>query len=428
MLKKIIQFKLKIFAKLVLRKYKPRIIGITGSVGKTSAKEAVYAVLSSRFHVRKNVKNFNNEIGVPLTILGEEESGGKNILKWLLIFFRAFTLIIKKDENYPETLILEMGADRPGDIKNLVDFVLPDIGIVTAVSEVHIEFFSNLKNIAKEKSGIIANLSKDGTAILCADDQLVYEMKDKTKAKVLTFGFSEIADLRALESVISIDAEEGIRGYNFKLSYEGSIVPVLLPGVLGEHQIYAALVGAACGIVYGMNLVQISESFQKYRAPKGRMSLIAGIKHTQIIDDTYNASPKATIEALNTIKKIPVAEGAEKFAVLGDMLELGDYSDEGHSMVGKKVAEVGIGQLITVGHSALKIAAGAREGGMGEGQVFTFDHIDAAGKFLQERIKEGDLILVKGSQGMRMEKIVKEVMAEPLRAEELLTRQGLEWQ
>lgn len=425
-MRKAVQTILRFLAKKVLKKYKPQVIGITGSVGKTSAKEAVFCVLKDKFKARKNIKNYNNEIGLPLTILGLQ-SGKKSVFKWLAVFLSALKLIFFKDEDYPEVLILEMGADRPGDIQYLVDFVFCKIGLVTRVAPVHTEFFENLEAIAEEKGALIKSLQKEGLAVLNFDDERVKKMREKTKADVLTYGFDEKADIRAAEAVLSGQSSD-LKGMSFKLIYKGNAVPVFLPGVLGLHQVYAALAAAAVGIFYDINLLNIAESFKECKPPRGRMNLIKGIKETLIIDDSYNSSPEAAEAALETLSKIKLSEGARRFAVLADMLELGSFTEKGHYNAGKKTAELGMDYLITVGERARETAKGALENGMAENQVFSFSNAKETGKFLQNEIKENDLLLIKGSQSMRMERAVKELMAEPLKACDLLVRQDADWE
>jgi UDP-N-acetylmuramoyl-tripeptide--D-alanyl-D-alanine ligase len=424
-MKKIIQKILYVLAKLVLKKYKPDVIGVTGSMGKTSAKEAIFAVLEKRFRVRRNLKNYNNEIGVPLSIIGSE-SGYKSPIKWFGVFLNALKLILFHDPNYPQILVLEMGADHPGDIKYLTDLAPCKVGVITGIGPAHLEFFESVDKIVKEKRILISHLEKDGFAVLNRDDGLVYGMRDKTRAKIMTFGFHQEADIRAIEMAINGSGID-IDGINFKISYKGSTVPIFIPGVLGKQHVYAALAGAAVGIVFGLNLVEIGEGLKNYKAPKGRMNLIPGIKQTLIIDDTYNASPIPTCAALEVLQSISLPEKNKKFAVLGDMLELGSFSEEGHRQVGKKVWECGIDYLITVGEKSRDIVRAAVEAGMPKDRVFNFSNTEEAGKFVQNKIEQGDLILVKGSQGMRMERVVKELMAEPLSACELLVRQDKEW-
>ncbi|MEK7652859.1 MAG: Mur ligase family protein [Patescibacteria group bacterium] len=424
-LKKLLQRILRIFAKAILKKYQPDIIGITGSVGKTSAKEAVFSVLSRRFKVRKNIKNYNNEIGLPLTIIGAS-SGGRSVWGWVGVLAKALVLLVWKDRRYPEILILEMAVDRPGDMKYLTDLAACRLGIVTHIGPVHLEFFKTIEKIAKEKSVIVSHLDKNGWAILNCDNQYIYEMKEATKGRVLTFGIKdEKTDIRAAE-INFFQNENGVVGLNFKMFYQGNAVPVLLPNILGEHLVYAALCGAATGIIYGMNLVEISQNLRLFEAPKGRLHLINGIKDTLIIDDTYNASPDSVLAALSALARFD--SDGRKFAVLGDMLELGEYTEIGHRQVGEEAVGRGVDILITVGERARMIADEAEKRGMDKDKIFSFSDVGNAGRFLQERLETGDLILVKGSQGMRLEKIVKEIMAEPLRAKELLVRQEKPWE
>lgn len=418
-MRKIIQLKLKILAKAILSKYKPEIIGITGSVGKTGVKEAVYAVLKTKYKIRRSIKNYNNEIGVPLTIIGAEAKE-KSIFGWVGVGFKALKLILFKDNNYPKILIIEMGVDRPGDMKYLLSIVRPKIGIITGIGESHLEFFGSVDEIKKEKELLVQQLPESGYAILNYDDERVKNISN-IRAETITYGFNNEADVSTKITDI------GNAGISFELKYKNSSVSVNLPGAIGQVAVETALVGAVAGIVYKMNLNETRKALSKYKLPKGRMNLIKGVKSTLIIDDTYNSSPQSCISALEAMHTIKIGEGVRKFAVLGDMLELGNYTEEGHRLIGKKVVESGVNKLIVVGEKARDIARGALNAGMEKDNIFHFSNSDDARLFVQGRIKEGDLILIKGSQGARMEKIVKEIMAEPLRAKELLVRQGNEW-
>ena len=426
-MKKVIEKILKFFAQKILAKYQPLVVGITGSIGKTSTKEAVSTVLSKKYRLRRNVKNYNNEIGVPLTIIGAEAQG-RSVFGWLSVFLKAAFLSATKDRNYPNVLVLEMGVDHPGDMDYLNDIVKCHIGVVTFVGPVHLEFFNTIEKVQKEKGKLIENLDRDGFAILNYDNIKTREIKNISKVKTLTYGFDTKADVRAQEIIFSFDKGDVLQGTSFKLSHNGSSVPVFLPGVLGGSVVYSSLAAAAVGITQGMNLIDISQALREYKPPRGRMNLMAGIKHTLIIDDTYNSSPQAAIAVLGVLKEIPIKENAKKIAVLGDMLELGGYSEEGHREVGKYLAKMEIEKLITVGECSRDIGRGAKEAGMSEDNVFHFADTTSAGQFLQEIMKEDDLVLIKGSQGMRMEKIVREVMAEPQKASELLVRQDVKWQ
>lgn len=424
-----LQYLLNFLARQVLKKYHPEIVGITGSVGKTSTKEAVFAVLSDRFKVWRNVKNYNNEIGVPLSILGCE-TGGKSIFKWLGVFLTGGKLIFKRDPHYPEILILEMGADRPGDIRYLTNLAPCKVGVVTSIGPTHVEFFKTIRKIVKEKQIIVTHLKRDAAAVLNADDELVLPLATRTEAEVLTFGFSEKADVSGLEEGVDQELEKGLlvaKGMHFKMRYGGAVVPVFLSQVVGRQHIYAALAAAAVGLSYGLNLLEIAEELRKYQAPPSRMRLVPGIKFTTIIDDSYNSSPLATLAALDVLAGLQVQSGAEKIAVLGDMLELGDLTEEAHREAGKKAVAAGVNYLVTVGERAKFMADEALKSGLSENQIARFNDSQEAGRFLQEKIQTGDVVLVKGSQGVRMEKIVKEIMAEPLEAEKLVCRQEEKW-
>lgn len=415
----------------VLKKYRPFIIAVTGSVGKTSTKEAIFSVVK-KFDpsVKKNFGNYNNEIGVPLTILaGNEKITG--ILGYLKILFRGIILLVFRCQ-YPKTLILELAADKPGDIKYLTEFIKPNISVITAIGEipVHVEFFSGPKSVAKEKSGLVEATVPNGRVILNYDDEVVLEMKQKSKAQVLTFGFSPEAEIKAINYEIhtpSLEAWDNTSeqsGISFKLEYGGSFVPVRLSNVFGKQAVYAAMAAASCGLSLGMNLVDISEALKSYKSSAGRMKMLKGIKNTWIIDDTYNAAPLSMSAALETLKNLK--NGFRKIAVLGDMKEIGKYSEEAHKTIGEDAAGF-VDLLLTVGEKARFIKTGAFEDGLSEDKIFHFETSDEAGRFLQDKIQQGDLILIKGSQSMRMEKITEEIMAEPEKAKDLLVRQDAKW-
>lgn len=429
-MKMIMQKILRVLAKLILRKYRPEIIGITGSVGKTGVKEAIYSVLSDKFNVRRNLKNYNNEIGVPLTVIGAL-SPAKSFFGWAQVFYSAARLLLKRDKNYPKILILEMAADKPGDLDYLTDMVKPNIGVITSIGLSHIENFGSQEKIKQEKFVLIKNIGHQGWAVLNIDDQLIESLIKETKAKVSTYSINNEAEFSGKEIKLVFDSFSGGRdrlGINFKLINKGSFTPVFLSNIISKAGVYAALAAAAVGAIKGMNLVEISQALNKYSPPNGRIKLLQGIKNTYIIDDTYNSSPPASILAIETLAGIPKKGDENKYAVLGDMLELGEFTQSKHLEVGNAVAKNKIDILIVVGERSRDTARGAKNSGMNEDHIFHFDSTDEAGKFIQERIRTGDIILVKGSQGARMEKVVKEIMAEPLKAEELLVRQGKEWE
>lgn len=419
----ILQTLLKYIARAIIAKYNPMIIGITGSVGKTSAKEAIRNVVARERTVRAPSKNFNNELGLPLTIIGDFKSIG-GIFFWFFVVCKGIYIVLVRDKTYPEVLVLEYGIDRPNDMKKLLDIARPHIGVFTAMGKipVHIEYFTGPEQVAKEKAKLIAQLPATGFAILNADDPLVMKAKGETRAQVVTFGTNEHAEVRISNFVNHFDGHSA--GISMKLTYGGSFVPVRIDGALGEAQAITSAIASAVGLVFGMNLVSIAEILSKYEAPSGRLRCIQGIRESMIIDDTYNAAPKAMENAIDTLASLPARR---RVAVLGDMLELGKYTLEAHEEIGKRIKKKGVDVLITVGLRGKLIAEAAQNVGMNQKSIFVTDTIDEAVRILEEKIQKGDLLLIKGSQGVRMERIVKRIMAEPEHANERLARQNSEW-
>lgn len=421
--KLILQKALRLMAVLVLKKYNPRIVSVTGSVGKTSAKEAIFTVLASHFRVRRSEKNYNNEIGIPLTIIGVS-SGQGSVLKWAGVFLK-WLLIMALPVEYPEILILEMGADRPGDILYFTKFIKSEIGIITDISISHIEFFKNIDEVAKTKGALVRELADKSLAVLNVDNPEVAKLADQVNANLITIGFSEKAEMQATDvAFIYSDDNVNIKGISFKLNYKGTSIPVRLNNILAKHQIYPALIAAATGNWFGLNLVEIAATLENFSSPSGRMNLVDGIKGSLIIDDTYNSSPVAVLAALETLKD---AATGRKIVALGDMLELGGETESSHRSVGKKVGEIKADIFINVGARMKFAAEELLKNGFPKENIFSFNSPLEAGKYLEKIIQPGDLILVKGSQGMRMEKVVEEIMASPQKADELLCRQNEEW-
>jgi len=424
-MKNLLKYILKTFAKLILVRNKPIIIGITGSVGKTTTKDVIYSILSTRFRVRKNLKNYNNEIGLPLTVIGAE-SAGKSFSGWFKVFSQALSLVVARDKDYPEILILEMGIDRPGDMKYLLSIVSPRISIVTRMGHSHMEFFGSTERIKNEKGLLVKCLPSSGWAILNYDDEKTMSLANQSKAKILSYGFKEGARVRA-GNISKPDLYDKNGGISFELIYNNSAYPAQIGYAIGKTAVYSALAGAATGIALGMDIKEIVNNLTTFKLPPGRMNLLKGVKGSFIIDDTYNSSPQSAIAALETMGELALHKDAEKIAVFGDMLELGSFSEEGHKEVGKKAADIKLDKLVIIGKEAELIGDGAHNAGMSESDIFLFQEPDRAAVFLKNMLREGDLVLIKGSQGARMEKVVKGIMIEPERAEELLVRQGKEW-
>lgn len=421
-MKQLLQSILRWLTKRILDQYRPTVVGITGSVGKTSTKDAIAIVLEAAFpgRVRRSPATYNNELGVPLAVIGAV-SPGRSVAGWLAVLGRAAWLLARS-RDYPKVLVLEFGVDRPGDLAYLLATVPVKVAVTTAVGDlpVHVEFFSGPEAVLAEKAKLPAVVPASGYAIVNADDEASAAVfRRAAKGAVLTYGFGPAADVRASNYGLKADGS----GVAFKVNHKGATVPVWLPNVYGRQQVYAALAGAATGIAFGLNLVQVAEALGRYAPPPGRLRRIAGIKGSWILDDSYNSSPLAALAALEVLRELPASR---RIAVLGDMLELGKYTPEAHTLVGEEAGRVAT-ILFTVGARSRFMAEAARRAGMPTDRVQEFDTVVDAGRALQQVLQPGDAVLVKGSQGMRMEKLVEEVMAEPNRAAELLCRQGPGW-
>ncbi len=427
MLKKILQKKLAFVAREIIAARKPEIIGISGSVGKTSTKEAIACVLRRSFPLRETYKNYNNEIGLPLTIIGAQ-SPGRSIFGWFKLLKEGQRIARDVQVPYPQMLVLEMGIDHPGDMDVLTSIAKPHRAVLTRLGTAHAEFFSSLQELYKEKLKLAEALSEEGIAIYNYDDEILHTAMQDLSRRSISYGFSPLANVRA--DNVHITTSPGVDkeiGSSFKLLYEGSSVPVFLPGVISRPGILSALAAAAVGFSYGLNAIEISTSLRDYVSPPGRMKLLAGKFDQLIIDDTYNSSPEAATESLETVALIPRNEYGHSWIVLGDMRELGAESVAAHSVLGREVADHGFDHLISVGEEAAHISLAAIKNGMPEKMVRHFENSEAALDYLDAEVAARDLVLVKGSQAVRMEKIVKRLMKEPERASELLVRQGKEW-
>jgi UDP-N-acetylmuramyl pentapeptide synthase len=414
-------------AKLVLKKYQPKIVAVTGNVGKTSTKDAIFSVLSESFSARKSPKSFNSEIGLPLTIL-DMYNGWSNPFKWIRIFLQGLALLLLPN-HYPKWLVLEVGADRPGDIKKISEWLFPDVAVFTKMSRVpvHIEFFESPEKLLQEKLFLAKSLNPHGVIVYNYDDEDIKEAIKSFSQTKISFGFGEGAQISASNYKVIYQTKNKVKqpaGLSFKLNFQGNVMPVSIKGTLGRHQIYPALAAIASAAALGINLVKSGEGINNFITPPGRMRILKGVKSSVVIDDSYNSSPVALAEAVSVLESLNVS--GRKIAVLGDMLELGKFSIEEHKKAGREVGRF-VDFLITVGVRARYIAEAAEEAGFLKDRIFVFDDSRLAGKHAELLLKENDVVLVKGSQSMRMEKAVEEIMAEPLRKEELLARQDKKW-
>jgi UDP-N-acetylmuramoyl-tripeptide--D-alanyl-D-alanine ligase len=351
------------------RKLNIRVVGITGSVGKSTTKEMVAEVLSTRYRTLKSPGNLNNEIGLPLTIL--RLSAGH------------------------QRAVLEMGFYVPGEIAFLCDIALPQIGVVTNIGTVHAERAGSQEAIAHGKSELVQALpaAPDGVAILNFDDPWVRKMEEKTRARVFFYGLSPEATLWA-DNVVGL----GLEGIRFRLHYRGETLHVKIP-LIGRHSVHTALRAAAVGLAEGMNWQEILEGLSQGHTQL-RLAAVRSQTGALLLDDTYNASPESMLAALNLLDELD----GRKVAVLGDMLELGPYERTGHELVGLRAAQV-VSVLLTLGERAHMIAEAARRAGMKKSAIVEFDEFDPLLEWLKTNLTPNDAVLIKGSHGLRMDRI-----------------------
>lgn len=307
-----------------------------------------------------------------------------------------------------EILLYEVNSRDSQEFEFLLKRSRLPILVVTHVGEYHPdkEFFAGELEEVKEIIKLAEVLPAHGYLILNFDDETVRDLKNKSKAHPLTFGFGARANFRATDIVLT--QFPGL-GTNFKINYEGSMVPVWLEKLFGKEQIYAALLAAAVGEVFGLNLVEISGALKFYQGLSGKMKLIEGVKNSWILDGSENASPLSTLEALEILKNIAIT--GRRIAVLGDILGIGKYTIEAHEAIGEAVKN-SADLLFTVGPRARFFAEGAKQKGMLEDKIFQFDTASQAGKAVEVEIREGDLILVDGSKEMEMPEVVEEIKLE----------------
>lgn len=418
---------LSVMARLVIWRHQPHIVGVTGSVGKTSTKDAISHVLSSAFSVRKTPKNYNNQIGLPLTIIGAD-SGAGSFMGWVRVFLIWCRAMISSE--YPEVIILEYGVDHPGDMDQLLKMAIPSVAVVTAVTHSHQEFFSDIDQIVQEKAKLVravtcySNVNFPCLALLNGDDKRVKKMHTETKNPVYSYGFSE--DLDASVSHVSVFEDLGFYGLTFKVEMEGQSVPMRIPHIVGEHSLYSVLAAIAIGKFFKINLVEIASALLTYETPPGRMRFLPGKKSTLVIDDSYNASsPESVIAALKALRGTPATR---RICVLGDMLELGREEGRSHALVGKSVVEMEMDVVITVGDRMAQFSQSLQNNGFSLGEnLFLLDTPAEASEVLAGIMQEGDIVLIKGSQGMRMEKVVEVIVSPDVDQVQALCRQESLW-
>ena len=413
-LRKIIECFLIVLVKIKTWRVRPIVIGVTGSIGKTSTKEAIAAVLAKKHKVYRPQKSYNTEIGLLLGIL-EQESGFSSPIKWIKIMSRALwnSFFGKKYAFW----VLEYGADKPGDIQHLIKIVRPNVGVITKIAQVHQApgQFMNIDAIFAEKKYLVTCLCKDELAILNYNDKHLKTLEGKTKASILWFNRENQIEASELKNDLD--------GFSAKIHFERETTHAHFP-ILGAFHIDIFLPALLIGSKFGISLTQGIEALQTFQLPPSRLSRIEGINGSILLDSSYNASPTTVKAALELLKELPAKR---RIAVLGNMNELGAYSIKAHSEIGKLLGPW-IGLLITVGEYASHIAEEALNQGLPESRIVALSSAQEAGEFLQTFLQKGDMTLFKGSQNkVRLEIAIKLVMQHPARAKKLLCRQEEEW-
>jgi len=355
------------------RKFDVRVVGITGSVGKTTTKEMLASILERKWRVLKNPVNFNNEIGVPLTLF-------------------------ELDRGH-EAVVIEMAMRGLGEISRLAVIAGPQVGVITNVGISHIERLGSQGAIAEAKAELLAELPPDGLAVLNAEDGCFRLMCERFQGRVISFGSCASADVVATRTRFLSDGR-----CSFVLTWKGDSVEVKIP-ILGHHNVYNALAASAAAIGMGLDLQTIRDGIEGFSSPAMRMELVKCNRGYAVLNDAYNAGPASMLAALRTLRALKGYK--RRIAVLGDMLELGDYAPKAHSDLGVAVVDNGVGMLVTVGCLAKEIADGAKAAGFPADAIRCYADSSEAGRKLRDEIVEGDIVLVKGSRAVKMEEIVR---------------------
>jgi UDP-N-acetylmuramoyl-tripeptide--D-alanyl-D-alanine ligase len=362
---------LQALARKVLSEYRVKVVGVTGSVGKTTTKEFAAALLSQKFNVLRSEGNFNNRLGVALSLL--------------------------KLEKRHDVAVLEMAMSGKGEIRTLTEIAPPDVAVITNINPVHLQFLGDLDGVARAKKEILEGTKKGGTAVLNGDDQRVKRIAKAWKGRKIYFGFSPGCDIRA-RNVRS----RGFEGLTFELTLNGKAAEFSFPFL---YESFLANLLAAVGVAsaLSLDLKDISAQIACLKPFAKRGTLISLGKNIRLVDDSYNSNPKALELALKALTDLPARR---KVAVLGDMLELGEREKEFHYDAGQQVARLGWDILITVGPLSRHLVEGALRARMSRSKIFSFENAEDAAQGLWPLLKEGDLVLIKGSRGIHTDKIV----------------------
>lgn len=417
LLKYLVAFVLLLLSRAVIHRYRPYIVMVTGSVGKTSTKDAVATVLSTRFFVRKSEKSFNSQFGVPFTILGVDNPWN-NPFAWLSLVKKAVALLVLPN-HYPKMLVLEVGADKPGDLAWILRIASPDAVVVTRLPEVpvHVEAYASPEAVREEEFSPAYALKPAAPLIVSADDSYAMLGAKRTGAHLVSFGMAADAMVRVSNVGLSEKAGkvEGMRADVSVGSTHGSFV---VKGSVGTTQVFPVAAALAVALTFDITLPDALTALEAYEPPAGRGRLLSGKNDSLIIDDSYNSSPVAVEQGLSTLKAFPHA--SRRIAVLGDMLELGRYSVIEH----ERIAHLAHDSADVIAAVGIRSRVFGNIGGKAE--VMLFDTAQAAALALPEFVLPGDVVLVKGSQSIRTERIVRALIANPSDACRLV-RQERKW-
>ncbi|MCX6786709.1 MAG: UDP-N-acetylmuramoyl-tripeptide--D-alanyl-D-alanine ligase [Candidatus Kaiserbacteria bacterium] len=421
--KSLVAFKLSLIARVVIRRYRPQIVLVTGSVGKTSTKDAVAAVLRTRFFVRKSEKSFNSEFGVPFTILGVENPWC-NPFAWFGVAKSTLALLFLPN-HYPNMLVLEVGADRPGDLSRILRFAAPNAVVVTRLPEipVHVEAYASPEAVREEEFSPAYALSAGAPLIISADDLYALDNAMRTPARVISYGKAGSATIR-IHDIGFYEEKGNIAGMSAKVTTADGTGKIIVKHSIGVTQLLPVAAALAVAQAFDISLSEALSALNDYEPPPGRGRLLNGIHGSTIIDDSYNSSPAAVEEALATLKTFPRighhACASRRIAVLGDMLELGRYSVAEHERIAKLAGE-SADVIVTVGIRARAFATTSSCA-----EILSFNNSYEAASVLAAFIREGDIVLVKGSQSIRTERIVEALLADSADASKLV-RQEKKW-
>lgn len=424
-LKKIIIKIISLQAKLILNKFDPYIIGIVGAVGKTSTKDSVAAIFENikdengkELKYIATKKSLNSEFGVPLTIIGED-SGWDSPIAWLKIIIKGVKVYLQN--YYVKYLILEVGADQKGDIKEIATWLKCDMVIMTMYGEVpvHVENFKNRNELIKEDAHLVKSLKEEGIFIYNSDCPDASNVAEECLKQKISFGINS-GQYKA-RSILN-DIKRKV--VSSQVTAKNKVHSLDCIGVIGESAIYSALPTMIVSDILNFNIKDSLLKIKNMKRSNGRMKILEGKNNSFIIDDSYNSSPIAVISGLKALKSLHKV--SRRILILGDMLELGKFTKDEHIKIGHEVAS-SANILITVGNRAKFIAEGARDKGMGVGWILECADAVEAGKEVSNILKSGDVVYVKGSQSIRLEKAVKLLVSENVDIKKELVRQDKEW-